>query len=132
MCFANSLATFGSLIPSLGRPDLRDLHTSAARIPDAVTTMVCGAPTGFFGVGLSVLHCVFRNAERLSVVLGFDQLVLSRTVRAFINQTCYFQDYKALTRYKLVLKLDRTQLFPIQPCSTVDIIGDQLSVHPLK
>jgi hypothetical protein len=82
MCFANNLATSGFLVPCLGRPLLRDLQRSAARIPDAVTTMVCGAPTGFFGVGSSEVHCFFRNADKLSVVLGSVQPVLSRTVLA--------------------------------------------------
>jgi hypothetical protein len=84
MCFANSLAIFGSLrlFGCLGSSDFRDLTISAARIPDAVTTMVCGAPTGFLGVGSSAVHCFFRNADILPVTRGPVQLVLSRTVLA--------------------------------------------------
>lgn len=113
MCFANSLATFGSLVPCLGRPDLRDLHRSAARIPDNVTIMVCGAPTGFLGVGSSVMHCFFRNADKLSVVRGSVQLVLSRTVRAALVRSASSHESIALTRNEFVLQLDAAQLFPI-------------------
>jgi len=81
---ANSLAMLGSLrlLGSFGNPDFRDLTTSAARIPDAVTMMVCGAPTGFLGVGSNVVHCFFMNADILLVTRGPVQLVLSRTVLA--------------------------------------------------
>jgi hypothetical protein len=88
MCFANNLATFGSLrlFGCLGRFDFRVLHRSAARIPDAVTMMVCGAPTGFLGAGCNSEHCFFKNADRLSVIRGPLQLVLSLTVLAIAGQ----------------------------------------------
>lgn len=73
-------------MPCLGSPLLRDLQTSAARIPDAVTTMVCGAPGGFVGVGFKLVHCCFRKVERLSRVRDWLQLVLSRTVLAAQSQ----------------------------------------------
>lgn len=91
MCLANNLPTLGFLTPSLGRPALSDLQASAARIPDKVMMIVCGAPTGFFGVGSSDVHCDFRNADSLSVVRGSVQLLLSRTVRAEHSQIIALQ-----------------------------------------
>ena len=85
-CFANNLATSGFLTPSLGRPAFRDRHTSAARIPDAVIMMVCGAPGGFVGVAFRSPACFLRNAGSLSVTRGSVQLVLSFTLRATFCQ----------------------------------------------
>ena len=81
-CFANSFSIFWSLIPCLVRPDLRDLHTSAARMPEGVTMIVCGAPRESAGVVLSAVHCCFRNSTSFSEVRGRLQLVLSRSVLA--------------------------------------------------
>lgn len=85
MCLANSFDTLGFITPTLGSPDFNDLKTSAALIPEAVTTIVCGAPVGLDGVGSSFPHCFLRNAERLSRALGLDQLLVSLIVRASMN-----------------------------------------------
>lgn len=86
MCFANNLATLGFFTPAFGSPAFNDRNTSAALIPDAVTTSVCGAPVGLAGVGASSPHCFFRKAERLSRVRGSVHVLVSLMVRAIAHQ----------------------------------------------
>lgn len=82
ICFANNFETLGFFTPCLGRPVFRALNVSAALIPDAVTTMVCGAPVGVPGVGFKSVLCCFKNPAIFSSVRGSVQVVLSLMHRA--------------------------------------------------
>lgn len=82
MCLAKSFATLGFFTPTAGKPAFSDRNTSAALMPEAVTTSVCGAPVGLAGVGSSFPHCAFRKAGSLSKLRGSVQLLLSLMVRA--------------------------------------------------
>ena len=116
MCLANSLATFGFFTPSFGNPDFSDLKTSAALIPEAVTTRVCGAPVGLAGVACSFPPCFFKNGERFSKLRVSVQVLVSLMVHAVGISTDSNMSHGKHTRYESVLQLYATKILPVEPC----------------